>query len=178
MKNGIRKAMIPIFGAILAFGQPAISYAQAVSAPVNAQAIPQQSSASPGTVQQPLDAQAQAALDKDLADTASVAAQWLKLIDDGKYGDSWDFGSKTFQFTIKRDEWVKAQEKLRQPLGKLSSRKLIEQRTAKNPKGLPAGDYMVLYYKSSFSNRPEANELVTMVRESDGNWRVLTYHAS
>lgn len=128
--------------------------------------------------QAPQEKKEQAQLDQDLADTANVSSQWLKLIDEGKYGESWDYGSKTFQFTIKRDEWVKAEEKLRKPLGSYVSRKLIEQRTAKNPKGLPAGDYMVLYYKSSFSNRPEANELITMVRESDGKWRVLTYHVS
>jgi len=174
---------------------PAAAFAQATSqqirpaAPAPAvQPIPQQQPAQQpaqqqaqqqqDTAAQPLDAKAQAQLDTDLADTANVAGQWLKLIDDGKYGDSWDYGSQTFKFTIKRDEWIKAEEKLRQPLGRLVSRKLVEQRTAKNPKGLPQGDYMVLYFKSSFSNRPEANELVTMVRESDGKWRVLTYHAS
>ena len=146
--------------------------------------VPMQQNQTPGmAVQpgQPVDAaaaSAQAKLDQDLTDTANVANQWLKLIDDARYGESWDYGSQKFQFTIKRDEWIKAEEKLRRPFGRLISRQLIEQRTAKDPKGLPPGDYMVLYYRSSFTGRPEAQELITMVKESDGGWRVLTYNAA
>lgn len=147
-------------------------------APPPPQVAPQQQSQ---PVVQPsgqvLDAAAQAKLDQDLADTANVGSQWLKLVDEGKYGDSWDFGSKTFQFTIKRDEWIKAQNEIRKPYGSLVSRKLVDQRTAKDPKGLPAGEYMVLIYESSFSNHPKAGELLTMVKESDGKWRPLTYQA-
>lgn len=118
------------------------------------------------------------ALQAAFEDTANVAAQWLKLIDDGKYADSWDYASQTFQFTIKKNEWIVAEEKLRQPMGRLLNRQLMQQLPAKDPKGLPAGDYMVLAYKSSFSNRPDVRELVTMVKESDGKWRVLTYQAA
>ena len=114
----------------------------------------------------------------DLRESVAEADRWLKLIDEGKYGESWDSGSNIFRFTIKRDEWIKAQEKLRQPYGKLVSRQLIQQSPAENPKGLPAGDYMVLVYKSSFASHPSANELVTMVLSTDGRWKVLTYQAS
>lgn len=122
--------------------------------------------------------QADAALQQAFEDTANVAAQWLKLIDDGRYGDSWDYASQTFQFTIKRGEWEVAEQKLRGPMGRLINRQLVQQLPAKDPKGLPAGDYMVLAYKSSFSNRPDVRELITMVKESDGKWRVLTYQAA
>lgn len=111
-------------------------------------------------------------------DTANVAAQWLKLLDDGRYDDSWDYASPIFQFTIKKNEWNKAQQKLRAPFGRLISRQLVQQMPAKDPKGLPKGDYMVLGYQSAFSNRPEVRELVTMVKDSDGKWRVLTYQAA
>lgn len=115
---------------------------------------------------------------QDLRDSLAAAESWLKIVDSGNYGDSWSAASNTFKFTIKKDEWIKAEDKLRKPLGKLISRKMIEQRPAKNPKGLPAGDYMVIYFKTSYSNRPEANELVTLVKSDDGVWRVLTYHSS
>lgn len=119
-----------------------------------------------------------AALEQAYADTANVAAQWLKMIDDGKYGESWDFASQLFQFTLKRKEWEVAEEKLRAPMGRLISRQLVLQAPAKDPKNLPKGDYMVLEYKASFANRPEVSELVTMIKESDGKWRVLTYQAA
>jgi hypothetical protein len=111
----------------------------------------------------------------DLEASAIAAQYWLQLMDAGRYTDSWSQGAKTFQLTISQSEWDRAMNGLRKPLGSVLSRQLAEQRTAKDPKGLPAGDYMVLFYRSSFQNRPEANELVTMVKESDGVWRVLTY---
>ncbi len=139
------------------------------------QSPPQMSQAAPGAPA------AQYSTDQEQLNvqlSAQAADQWLRLMDEGKYGDSWDAASNIFRFTIKRDEWIKAQEKLRQPLGQVISRKLVEQRVAKDPKGLPQGDYMVLYYKTQFANRPNASELITMVLSTDGKWKVLTYHSS
>jgi hypothetical protein len=110
--------------------------------------------------------------------SAEAANRWLALVDQGKYGESWDTASNIMRFTIKRDEWIKAQEKLRGPLGNVISRTIVEQSPAKDPKGLPAGDYMVLAYKTKFTNRPSAYELVTMVLSTDGLWKVLTYQGS
>lgn len=123
--------------------------------------------------QTPLTAEEQ----KILSDNAAAALQWLNLIDQGKYGESWDYASKTFQLTITKNEWTKAEEKLRRPLGTVVSRTLLQQLPKQNPKGLPEGYYMVLVYQTNFSNRPNANELLTMILESDGQWRVLTYQA-
>lgn len=114
----------------------------------------------------------------NLQASAVAADNWLKYIDAGKYGESWDAASNIFRFTIKRDEWIKAEDKLRKPFGRMISRQLVEQRPAKNPQGLPEGDYMVLLYKSSFQEHPQVNELVTMVLSTDGQWKVLTYQAS
>ncbi|MCE5318253.1 MAG: DUF4019 domain-containing protein [Parachlamydia sp.] len=114
---------------------------------------------------------------KILADNAADALRWLQLVDQGKYGESWDAASKTFQLTIGRNEWIKAEEKLRKPLGAVVARQLLQQLPKQNPKGLPEGYYMVLVYQTDFAGRPKANELVTMVLESDGRWRVLTYQA-
>lgn len=111
----------------------------------------------------------------DLQASQIAAQQWLSLIDKGVYEESWDAGAKTFQLTITKNEWTKALNGLRKPLGNVVSREILDQKTAKNPKGLPVGDYMVLFYKTSFQNRPQANELITMVKENDGQWKVLTY---
>lgn len=129
------------------------------------------------TAQQPTQAVLTPEEQKILTDNADAAAAWLKLLDEGKFGESWDVASKTFQLTIGKDEWIKAEDKLRKPLGALVSRTLLQQLPKQNPKGLPEGYYMVLVYQTDFSNRPKANELLTMVLESDGRWRALTYQA-
>ena len=81
--------------------------------------------------------------EKDIKGSIDAANAWLQLVDSGNYGASWDAGALTFQFTISRSEWIKAMQKLRQPLGQVTSRQLEKQLVATNPKGLPAGEYMV-----------------------------------
>jgi len=114
--------------------------------------------------------------DQELKNSSEAAETWLKVVDEGNYDKSWDTGSLTFQLTIPKKEWSKALQSMRQPLGNVVSRQLVEQRPAENPKGLPKGFYMVLFYKTSFSNRQDASELLTLQQQNNGQWKVLTYH--
>jgi hypothetical protein len=114
--------------------------------------------------------------EEDLNNGIAAANAWLSLVDQGKYENSWETGALSFQFTITKKEWNKALEDIRKPLGTVTSRQLLEQRVAYNPKGLPKGEYLVLYYKTSFSNKADANELLTLQKQNNGQWKVLTYH--
>ena len=114
--------------------------------------------------------------EEDLRNGIAAANAWLNLVDQGKYENSWEAGALSFQFTITKKEWDKALENIRKPLGTVVSRQLLEQRVAYNPKGLPKGEYLVLYYKTAYSNRADANELLTLQKQSTGQWKVLTYH--
>ena len=107
--------------------------------------------------------------------SAYSAEKWLQLLDKEEYGESWDVASKTFKNTFPKEHWIMLMKQLREPLGSVSSRRVIDQRPAKDPQGLPAGDYMVIFYDTSFSKKPATHELVTLVLESDNEWRVLTY---
>jgi len=100
--------------------------------------------------------------------------KWLDLIDKGAYGESWDQASEVMKNTMKKEEWVQVMNATRKPMGAVNSRQLINQLPAKNPHGLPEGDYEVLYYKTSFGRKPDAKELITLRLEKDG-WKVLTY---
>lgn len=106
---------------------------------------------------------------------AAIASQsWLKLIDSGRYGESWDQASALMKLTIHKDEWQQLMDKVRKPLGQMTSRQVLDQRVATNPHGLPKGDYQVMFYKTAFTGKPMAYELVTLFLE-DGQWRVMTY---
>lgn len=104
-----------------------------------------------------------------------AAKQWLSLVDKGEYAKSWTNGSLTFKLTISDARWQSLMKAIREPLGNVVSRDLLEQRPSKDPAGLPKGDYMVIFFKTNFANREDAHELLTLLQESDGNWRVLTY---
>lgn len=114
---------------------------------------------------------------KDLEGGLSAGEEWLKIVDKGNYGDSWEKGSLQFKTVVGKSDWETAMKKLRTPLGTVQSRKLADLRTAINPPGVAQGDYIVLVFNTDFSSRPKAGELVTLVKESDGNWRVMSYFA-
>ncbi len=111
----------------------------------------------------------------DMTTSAATANHWLTLLDKESYDQSWKDAAKIFQQTMPEKEWKSYLEGVRKPLGSVSTRQMIDQRPAKDPNGLPAGDYMVIFYNTSFAKKPSAYELVTMMKESDGQWRILTY---
>lgn len=110
-----------------------------------------------------------------LIESLQVSKEYLDGIDRGDYANSWTVTDPIFQHTITKDGWAKALQIGRQPLGKVKSRTLGDQRIAMNPHGLPAGAYMVIVYNTSFEKAPELSELVTLHRGEDGKWRPLTY---
>lgn len=113
---------------------------------------------------------------KALEASAAASLTWLGLLDRGDYGKSWDTASAIMKLTLPKDQWITILNKVRKPLGSVRSRTVLDQRTAKDPHGLPKGDYMVMFYKTVFSSKT-ANELVTLYFE-EGTWSVLTYQVN
>lgn len=111
----------------------------------------------------------------NLKASAEAGLAWVAVIDAGKYEEAWDKGALTLKLRIPIKSWIAILEATRKPLGSVLSRNLVDQRTAQNPSGLPAGDYMVLIYRTDFATKKGVPELVTLVLESDGKWRGLTY---
>lgn len=113
-----------------------------------------------------------------MIEAARAAQEYVNLIDQGKYADSWKQGAKLFQRTISQPEWATALNMVRGKLGAVKSRTVKDQRPAWDPKGLPKGPYMVVEYNTSFEKVPNSGEVLTLMREQDGVWRVLTYQVN
>lgn len=114
---------------------------------------------------------------KDLQDSVKVSQNFVEQLDSANFGKSWSSASAYFKAAISQEEWEKSMNATRKPLGKLIKREIADQRTSKDPENLPKGDYMVLFYKSSFDKKEHAYELVTLVKE-DNQWKVLTYQVN
>jgi hypothetical protein len=104
---------------------------------------------------------------------ANASKTWLAGVDSMRYAESWENLAALAKLTIHKDEWTQLMDKTRRPLGAITSREVQDERTAKDPSGMPKGDYVVMFYKTQFSHKT-AYELVTLFFE-DGQWRVLTY---
>jgi hypothetical protein len=104
------------------------------------------------------------------------AEAWLALVDSGKYGDSWQQAAQYFKSAVTSEQWQKALQVSRAPLGKLLSRKLKRATYTRNVPGAPDGEYVVLKYDSSFEHKQSAVETVTPMLDKDGVWRVDGYY--
>ena len=109
-------------------------------------------------------------------DAAQAAAEtWLPLVDTGDYDGSWDAAAKLFQQAVTKDQWRQASSAVREPLGKLISRKVKSREYKEQVPGAPDGKYVIIQYDSVFENKASAVETVVPMVDPDGQWRVSGY---
>ena len=104
------------------------------------------------------------------AQTVQTALEWLALVDEGRWGDSWSATALMFRTMTSVEVWSDVSVQVREPLGAVQSREFVEQESITTP---PHGAELI-HFKTSFTNRPVATETVSVVRE-DGRWKVVGY---
>ncbi len=114
--------------------------------------------------------------DKAKQEALQSAEKWLKLIDSGEYGKSWDTSAVLFQKAITKKDWIKTIKGVRPPLGKVESRKLESAGYMTELPGAPDGEYVVIQFFTVFSNKANAIETLTPMKEKDGSWKVSGYY--
>jgi serine/threonine-protein kinase len=150
---------------------------QGTPAPQNTPAPPAQGSQetqpappSQGTAQSPVG-------EGELILATQIAEQWLALIDQGKFADTWTHTSRYFQTNMPQDKWVQTLTAAQQQLGKASDRKLTGREARTDIPGAPAGQYILVGYATDFERKPGLLETVTFIREDDA-WKVVGYSAT
>ena len=112
----------------------------------------------------------------DIAQDARAASQqWLKAVDDGAYDQSWDAAAGIFRKAVTKEHWQARIREVRAPLGRLKLRVLQSASVKVDPENSPAGDYLMIVYRSEFENRMDVIETHTLFLESDGRWRTAGY---
>lgn len=96
-----------------------------------------------------------------------VARDWLTLLDEGRWAESYRDTTASFQKLNTPDVWAAASEQARASLGAVISRTFLRQENLPAP---PAG-YEIVKFRTRFANKPEAVETVSFAREG-GAWRV------
>ncbi len=104
------------------------------------------------------------------------AQKWLKFVDDGDYGESWNDSAVLFQKAVSKENWVKTIKGVRPPLGKAESRKLESATYMTELPGAPDGEYVVIQFYTVFSNKANAIETITPMKNPDGKWKVSGYY--
>ena len=95
------------------------------------------------------------------------ARQWLVLVDDKNFAQSWKDAGKPFQNRQTADAWANDAGAKRVPLGAVASRDLKSIDLSRN-------NVAVIRYDTSFAHKAAAVETVTLAFENDG-WVVTDY---
>jgi DNA-binding CsgD family transcriptional regulator len=123
--------------------------------------------AAPDGAPQPVPAAAPAAS----SPAAEAALRFLALVDSGNWTESWAATASSFRQLNTVEAWQSASLEARVPLGRVVSRSLTGEESIPAP---PAGLQLVRF-RTSFANRPEAVETLSLAREGEG-WRVAGYY--
>lgn len=108
--------------------------------------------------------------------TACTSAEkWLAIVDDEKYAESWKEAAEYFRNAVKQEKWTESMLAFRKPLGKLGSRKIKSTSYKTSLPGAPDGEYVIIQFETSFANKNNTIETVTMMMDKDGKWRVTGY---
>ncbi|NIS59635.1 MAG: DUF4019 domain-containing protein [Proteobacteria bacterium] len=109
-------------------------------------------------------------------EAVGAAEMWLALVDDGKYSESWETTAVLFRSAVTKEQWERALNAARKPLGRCIARKVKWRQYATSLPGAPDGEYVIIQYETSFENKKIAVETITPMREKDGEWRVSGYY--
>ena len=88
----------------------------------------------------------------------------------------WESAAEYFRNVVSREQWIQMMSAFRGPLGEVLKRKLKSKEYTITLPGAPDGEYVVLQYETSFTNKKSAIETVTPMLEKDGTWRVSGYY--
>ena len=102
------------------------------------------------------------------AEVVDSARRWLVLVDQGKWDESYKATGAAFRDLNTADVWATVSRKVRVLLGALVSRTFVSQENLPAP---PSG-YEVVKFRTSFANKADALETVSLVHEG-GMWRVV-----
>ena len=113
----------------------------------------------------PVPTTASAAVNPEVVDTAR---KWLGLVDQGLWDESYRGTSPAFRKLNTAKIWAATSEQVRVPLGAVISRTFLSEENLPAP---PAG-YEVVKFRTSFANKADALETVSLDR-GGGSWRIV-----
>jgi len=105
-----------------------------------------------------------------------AARDWLQLIDDQEYAESWEQASDQLQTKISKDNWSDVIQTVRKIFGNLTEREILSANFIATSPDAPRGKYAVIKFTVYFENAKTAVETLNMYKKPQGNWTVSGYY--
>jgi hypothetical protein len=120
-------------------------------------------------------AAAPAESDPDVALARKAALDWLALADVGKFDATWDQAAASFQKAQNKADWSKGLAGSRPTMGKLVSRTFLNHEIRTTLPNLPPAKYITIRFTSVFEKHKGGAESVTLTRDGDRGFRMMSY---
>lgn len=111
----------------------------------------------------------------DNAAAKKASSAFLALVDAGNYKGAYQASADIVKQSVKEDDFAAQVKAVRDQLGPVKSRKLIQaipgDQVAKNA----PGKFILCKYSTDFANKKGVTELVSPMQGADGTWKVAGY---
>jgi hypothetical protein len=104
-----------------------------------------------------------------------AAAQFLFLVDTEEYARSWEVSSELLKSMLTQKSWNKQIAKIRSFLGPVVERIRQDISYTDSASDVPAGEYVVMTFISSFELRERVIETITLILGENNQWQVVGY---
>ncbi|HLW67717.1 MAG TPA: DUF4019 domain-containing protein, partial [Gemmataceae bacterium] len=108
----------------------------------------------------------------EITAATEAAGNWLALVDEGEYAQSWDQSSEHNRKAIGKNDYVQIYQQLYASHGRLTSRRFL---TVEPHLSSSGSEYVVIKYRTNFAYVKDITEEVISSHDSDGQWRVSGY---
>lgn len=106
----------------------------------------------------------------------NAATNWLSLVDNGQYNRSWKMASPYLRSKITERQWEIGLEQIREPMGKVESRKVVSiKRSRLETKGNQK-KRIVAQFSATFEHQNSVIEFITLQFEDNHEWQVAVYY--
>lgn len=109
-------------------------------------------------------------------EAVKAAKEWLSLVDEGKYSQSWNEAAQLFKNAVTKEKWEQTIQGLRPSFGKPISREIKSATYKTSLPGAPDGEYVIIQFKTEFEHKASAIETITPMKDKDGAWRASGYY--
>jgi len=114
------------------------------------------------------------AQDPRMSEAQEAARDWLALADRQDADATHRAAGAKFREALTPERWRAALEAVREPLGAVIQRTVTSTQLTRSLQGQPDGDYALVAFRTSWTNKSVGRELVSLEHEG-GHWRVIGY---
>ena len=114
--------------------------------------------------------------EEEKATVLAAGLRWLNWVDNEEYDKAWHAASQKLNGKYTREVFVKEMTKHRALVGRVSSRKLNEQKYTSRIRFLPEGEYVILTFDATRDDKTGLVEVVVCEKGSDGKYTVVDFY--